>query len=127
MSFLITASAQADIIAYTDLANQGIPDDAPGNFDLLFKVNSPINITALGIFNDDGSGYIKSTVQVVIFNDITKNEVTPVVKFHGQYIPMGAGFDVFQSINPVTLSPGNYAIDEVGLEQNGSLMGNRAH
>jgi hypothetical protein len=41
--------------------------------------------------------------------------VTPVATFLGSYAPAGLGYDVFQSIAPVTLAAGSYEVDEIGL------------
>jgi hypothetical protein len=123
ISGMITAfsPASAAIIAYTDPANQGISYDYVGNIALQFNVNSPISVTALGVFNAFGDGVINGTVQVVIYNTISNIAVTPVATFHGSYISAGLGYDVFQSINPVILGVGSYEVDEVGLS---GLFGN---
>jgi hypothetical protein len=123
-------SAYADI-AYKDPANQASPGDLAGNIALLFNVNSPISVTALGVFNASGSGTISGTVKVVIYNTTSNAEVTPEVTFHGTYTPAGLGYDVFQSVTPVTLGVGSYEVDEVGLGClagcSGDLFGNEAH
>jgi hypothetical protein len=46
------------------------------------------------------------------------------VTFHGQYATAGLGYDVFQSIVPVTLAPGFYEVDAVGFSGS-DLNGNR--
>lgn len=122
------AALRADI-AYTDSANQGNIDIA-GNIALLFNVDSPISVTALGAFTANGSGTFTTPVDVVIYNTGTNTAVTPVATFQGSYAPAGLGFDVFQAITPVTLAPGSYEVDEIGL---GCLFncsqefGNQAH
>jgi hypothetical protein len=108
-------SLHAGIIAYNDPANQASVGDGAGNIALIFNVNSPISVTDLGVFNAFGSGTITGTVQVVIWNIITNAQATPVATFHGSYTPAGLGYDVFQSITPVTLGVGSYEVDEVGL------------
>ncbi|HXZ12277.1 MAG TPA: PEP-CTERM sorting domain-containing protein [Candidatus Sulfotelmatobacter sp.] len=118
-------AAHADTVAYTDPSGAG--DQAfTGNLALTFTVDSPITVTSLGVFNASGSGLITGTLQVVIFNTATNTEVTPVVTFGPgtTYVTGGAGFDVFQSISPVVLTPGTYEVDAVGFstsDPNGNL------
>src|SRR5579871_194327 len=115
-------SIHADTIAYTDPADQG-NQAFPGNVALNFQVLSPTTITALGAFNAAGNGIITGNIQVVIFDNSTHLEVTPVVTFHGSYAPAGLGFDVFQAITPVTLPTGSYQVDAVGFGA-ADLIGN---
>lgn len=116
-------SVYADTIAYTDPAGQG-NQSYGGNLALNFDVVSPITVTSLGAFNASGSGTITGTIQVVIFNTVTRTEVTPVETFHGAYAPEGLGFDVFQTITPVVLGAGTYEVDAVGfsgVDLNGNI------
>jgi len=113
--------AQADIVAYQDPASQGT-QPWEGNLTLDFSVTSTITVTALGVFNANGNG-ITGPIQVAIFNNSTLAEVTPVVTFSGTAAPPTGTFDVFQSIAPVVLGPGSYAVDAVGFGPN-DLNGN---
>ncbi len=109
-------------IAYTDPANQGTQAFG-GNLALTFTVNSAITVTQLGVFNATGNGIIGQPIQVAIFNLGTSSLATPVVTFLGTYTPGGLGYDLFQSIAPVTLAPGTYEVDAVGFGGN-NLNGN---
>src|SRR5436305_910761 len=91
----VSESQAGSIIAYRDPADQGT-ENFTGNMALLFDVLTPINVTALGVFNADGTGVIAGTVQVVIYNTLTHLQVTPVTTFHGTYFP--SGYDVFLAI-----------------------------
>jgi hypothetical protein len=116
--FLVTLlgsmSLSASTIAYSDPANQGV-FGFPANIALNFNVLSPLKVTDLGVFNAAGDGMITGSIDVVIYNTATLAQVTPVVTFHGSYAPGGLGFDVFQSISPVTLGVGSYQIDAFGF------------
>ena len=122
---LTGASVHADTVAYADPANQGTQSWG-GNLALNFSVVSPVTVTSLGVFNASGTGTITGTIQVVIFNTVTNTAVTPVVTFgpNVSYTPAGLGFDVFQTITPVVLGAGSYAVDAVGFnvsDRNGNL------
>ena len=120
MAAIVPAHASS-IIAYTDPGGSG-NQAWGGNLALDFTVNSAITVSAMGVFNAAGAGLIAGTLQVAIFNTGTNTQVTPTVTFHGAYTP--TGFDVFQSITPVTLGPGNYLVDAVGFsasDLNGNL------
>jgi hypothetical protein len=118
-------TTKANTIAYTDPAGQGT--QVLGNVENLalnFDVNSPVTVTALGVFNASGSGTITGApIQVVIFDTTTNTEVTPVVTFQGSYVPAGLGYDVFQAIAPVVLETGAYEVDALwnGTDPNGNL------
>jgi hypothetical protein len=115
-------TANADVMPYTDPAGQGTQAWG-GNLALDFDVNSPITVTALGVFNASGSP-ITGPIQVAIFDTATNTEVTPVETFQGSYAPAGLGFDVFQAIAPVVLEPGSYEVDALGFgpaDLNGNL------
>ena len=95
-----------------------------GNLALTFTVNSPITVNALGVFNALGDGTINGSIHVVIYNTDLDVEVTPEVAFSGTYPLGGLGYDVFQSITPVTLQAGSYEVDAVGFgssDSNGNL------
>jgi hypothetical protein len=110
-------SVHAGTIVYEDPAGQGT-QGYTGNLGLNFTVNSPVTVTALGVFNASGSGTISGTLHVVIFDMTSLLWVTPVVTFHGAYTPEGFGYDVFQPITPVTLQPGPYQVDATGFNSN---------
>jgi hypothetical protein len=125
LSFIVpvlcfASSIHAATIAYSNPAgagNQGFS----GNLALNFDVNSPITVTALGVFNADGSGFISGTIDVAIF-DSGGTEVVGPVAFQGNYTP-GPGSDVFQSITSVNLGPGSYKVVAVGFSET-DLNGN---
>jgi hypothetical protein len=123
--FAFAGGSQAfgDSIVYNDPAGQGAQSFS-GNLALTFTVNTPITVDGLGIFNASGNGYITGPIEVAIFNTTTNTKVTPTVTFKGQYTVEGLGYDVFQSITPVTLTLGSYEIDAVGFsaaDPNGNL------
>jgi hypothetical protein len=105
-------SVQAATIAYSDPAGAG-NQAFTGNLSLDFDVESPISVTALGVFNASGSGTITGTIDVAIYDNFGNQVVGPVA-FNGVFAP-GPGFDVFQSITPVTLAAGLYSVDAVGF------------
>jgi PEP-CTERM motif len=125
-----TSYLSASTIAYTDPNNTSYNYvDPVWNFALVFNVNAPIEVTALGMFNLDGTGFIHGPVQVGIFqNSGNGQQVVPTVTFAGQYTPGGLGYDVFQDITPVILQPGSYLINEFGMNAGAmDLIGNRTH
>jgi hypothetical protein len=111
---LLGVVSNASTIAYADQ-----PPSAGfgfgGNLALNFNVLSPITVTELGVYNAAGDGVITGTINVVIYNTTSLTQVTPVVTFNGTYTPAGLGFDVFQSITPVTLGAGSYQVVAVGF------------
>jgi hypothetical protein len=123
--FLLVCGVRAfgqDSIIYTDPAGQGT-QSFDGNLGLDFTVNEGITVDALGAFNASGIGTITGTIDVAIYDFSTSSWVTPTVAFHGAYTP--DGYDVFQSITPVYLAPGNYQVDSVGFSDsdlNGNLF-----
>jgi hypothetical protein len=118
--FVLVCSVKAfsqDQIVYTDPAQTKLSPDAPGDdMGLNFTVNDWITVDALGAFNSSGSGTITGYIQVGIYDLTTGEWATPAVTFHGTYPVEGEGYDVFQSIAPVSLAPGNYQIDAVGFD-----------
>ena len=115
------SSAGAATIAYSNPAGDGVQGFS-GNLGLNFNVNTPITVTALGVFNSDGSGLISGTIDVAIFNS-SGSEVVGPVAFHGTYA-VGSSSDVFQSVTPVTLATGSYKVVAVGFSEtdlNGNL------
>jgi len=109
--------AKAETLAYTDGYNTNLLVYNPSlNLALTFDVNTPVSVTALGVFNASGSGTITGPVEVAIFQDSgAGTQVTPTVTFAGNYTPVGSGYDVVQTITAVILQPGAYLVDEWGL------------
>jgi hypothetical protein len=122
--FLVgVVSVSASNIPYTDPASQGTQAWG-GNLALNFNVVAPIILTELGVFNAAGNGVITGTISVVIYDLTSHTQVTPMVTFHGTYATAGLGYDVFQTITPVTLGVGSYQVDAVGFsgtDLNGNL------
>ena len=122
----LQASPITTYTAYTDPVGQGTQAWG-GNLALLFNVNTPINVTSLGVFNASGTAAINGTIQVGIFNisNPTPTLETSVIFTPGPYTPPGgAVYDVFQSTTPVHLGPGSYEIDAFGFSSadlNGNL------
>jgi hypothetical protein len=119
----MSVNAATATVAYSDPASQGTQAFG-GNLALNFSVNSPIDVTALGVFNASGTGVITGLIQVVIY-DAAGSMVTPVDTFQGSYAPAASGFDVLQDlVVPVLLGPGSYQVDAVGFsgsDLNGNL------
>jgi len=118
-----SALANATVAPYSDPVGQGTQNWG-GNLALTFTVNSPVTVSALGVFNALGNGNITGPIQVAIYNTVTNLQVTPVATFAGHYAPSALGYDVFQSITPVVLGPGSYEVDAVGFgpnDPNGNL------
>jgi len=126
--FLFACGTRAfaqDQIVYTDPAVQHLSTDVPGDdMGLNFTVSEGITVDALGAFNAAGNGIIVGNIQVEIYDFSTGQWVTPPVTFHGTYTPEGDGYDVFQSITPVYLAPGDYQVDAVGFQE-GDPAGNQ--
>lgn len=115
--FFLLGGMQAfgDSIVYNDPGNQGT-QTFNGNLANFFTVNSPVTVVSLGVFNASGSGFITGPIQVGLYDVTTSTQVGTTVTFQGQYTPQGLGFDVFQSITPVTLVAGDlYEVDAVGF------------
>jgi len=104
---------QAATIAYADPADTG-NEAWTGNLGEDFTVNSPITITALGVY-DSGQGPINGDLEVAIFSSSGTQE-TPAEIFTGpitSYTLIGG--DVFQTLTaPITLGPGNYSLTTTG-------------
>jgi len=109
-------------IPFQDPAGQGTQAWG-GNLALLFTVNSPIQVTSLGVFNASGTGTITTGPITVGIYDLTTSTLVTSISFPtGSYTPQG--FDVFQAVTPVVLSPGSYEVDAVGFsstDKNGNL------
>jgi hypothetical protein len=91
----------------------------------IFTVNSPITVVALGAF-DNGSATLGDNIQVAIAS-ISGGVSTPVAgasyTFLSGNIYTSADNNVFRTITPVVLIPGQYEVDAIGFGLN-QLMGN---
>lgn len=74
---LVTATAQAQIIAFGDPVHAG-NQNFPVNLGLDFSVNSPIVVTSLGAFDANADGIV-GPISVAIFNRTTGLQVGPSV------------------------------------------------
>jgi hypothetical protein len=85
-----------------------------GNLGMDFTVNSPIQIGALGVF-DNGqrselSGTTGNGILVGIFSLTTGQLVSPSVLFTASSTVAQIGADAFQSVTPFSLTTGSYSI-----------------
>jgi hypothetical protein len=111
---LLAAAQARAIVAYdfTGVVGNEVPVNA-GPFILanVFTVNSAINVTAVGAFNNSGSLAVTVPVAIYSYNGAIWNQVSGTfASFPGgsQYSQNGA---LFQTLGtPVTLNPGIYAI-----------------
>ena len=112
------SSSQTAAFNFTPIPAGDVQQGWPGNLASLFTVttDNSITISDLGIFNQSGTGFITGTVNVALFNVTTGKQVGQTVTF-GPSTPYTAqGYAVYQQlILPVTLGPGNYAVDAVGF------------
>jgi hypothetical protein len=74
-----------------------------------------VTISDLGVFNQSGTGYITGTIQVALFNVTTDQQITATVTFGPDTGYTAESNAVYQSITPITLGPGTYAVDAVGF------------
>jgi hypothetical protein len=91
-----------------------------GNLASVFTVNSPVTVTALGIYNPTGNGKVTglNNIEVALYDITTGQQIGSTVTFvHGDTYTTGGlyGLDVFQSISATTLQPGLYEVDAVGF------------
>ncbi|MDE3198775.1 MAG: hypothetical protein KGN84_20675 [Acidobacteriota bacterium] len=95
-----------------------------------FTVNTAIRVDSMGVYNAAGNGVVNGTLQVAIFlNDGSGNMVagTHVTFAPGTYLQdliNDGPYDVYQSIAPVILQPGNYSVVAVGFsatDPNGNI------
>jgi hypothetical protein len=123
-AFVGGSQAFGDPVVYNEPAGQGT-QNFYGNLANFFTVNSSVTVVSLGVFNASGTGYIAGPIQVGLYDVTAGIQVGPTVTFQGQYTPQGLGYDVFQSITPVTLVAGDlYEVDAVGFsvaDPNGNL------
>lgn len=117
------------------LPNQGNQNNVQAA--LTFTVNGPLAINELGVFDYSGTGLANykgsaTTITVGIYNTVTNTLVTSAtftstacLSGSGSCSYTEQGYDLFQSIAPITLAPGKYEIDAVGFN-NANAFGNTA-
>ncbi len=114
--FLAVTPIEASTIAYMDPADVG-NQVWTGNLGEDFTVNSPIQITALGVYDSGQTGDIGGTLEVAIFASDGTQE-TPTVVFSGTTGTLIGG-DLFQNLaTPITLGPGDYSLTTTGWDGN---------
>jgi len=91
------APMRAATIAYADPADTG-NEIWTGNLGEDFTVNSPIEITALGVYNSGQTGTIAGTLEVAIFSS-DGAQVTPTGIFSGTTGTLVGG-DLFLNLPP---------------------------
>ena len=110
----------SDIVYNNDTAGQG-NQNWTGNLALTFTVNSPVTVGELGVFNASGSGSLNenngsATNITVGLYDVTTGALVTSYTFSSSGSYTLVGYDLFQSITPVTLTAGDeYAIDAIGF------------
>ncbi len=111
------------ILAYTDPSGAG-NQAYTGNLASIFQVNSPITVSALGIFDATPlvltSGFATITgstnIEVGIYNLGTDSLLTSTYFDAGSAYPMGGTTnDVLKAVTPVVLVPGLYEVDAIGF------------
>ena len=105
---------QAATIAYMDPQDLG-NEIWPGNLAEDFTVNSPITITALGVYDSGGTGSTGSpagtlTVGIVASNGTVEGSAT----FSPSTTYTLTGGDLFQNVTMFTLGPGTYSLTTTG-------------
>jgi hypothetical protein len=121
---LAVTPLEASAIAYGDPANTG-NQLWGGSLEEDFTVNSPIVVSALGLYESGQTG-IAGLLTVAIFNSSDVNE-TGVLSFTQTCPTADVGGDCFESLTtPVTLAAGNYSLSTAGwgTSGGGSLDGN---
>ncbi len=118
------AAAQADIVAY-DVPAPSIGNQPwTGSLGMDFNVNSPVTITALGVY-DSGQDGISGTLSAVIYNRDTGQPVTKTLSFTTSNPgTLNDGSRFLTLTFPVTLVPGNYSVVSWGYsasDLNGNL------
>jgi hypothetical protein len=111
------SSGQTAAFNFTPIPAGDVQQGWTGNLASLFDVaaGSSITISDLGIFNQSGTGYITGKVEVVLYNVTTGLQVSQIVTFGPTTQYTAQGYAVYQAIAPVTLGPGDYAVDAVGF------------
>jgi hypothetical protein len=106
------SAATAYTVLSTEPGNQGFT----GSLGMDFNVNSPILVTALGVFDSSANG-ISGTESVAIYdrNSIT-TPVIPYISFTGTGLPgdFYVGATLFRGITPFLLAAGNYSVVSYG-------------
>lgn len=85
-----------------------------------FHVNSPIMVTALGVFDSDGDG-IGGSLRVAIFDISTMTTVTPILSFAGSDDPIIGGHRMRDLDIPVVLDVGDYSVVAQGFSASDRL------
>ena len=130
----ITPAAMADSITnivYDNTVNVVGVQAWTGNLAEVFTVNTPITVIALGVY-DSGSTTLMEPLTVSIASTSGGSGPHYGSAVAGASYTFAAGTytnvvgnDVFQSITPITLAPGQYEVDTVGYGPS-QLNGNSA-
>ncbi len=107
-----SSTAQCNIVAYNGVADVG-SQDFNERVGLNFTLNSPVTITALGVF-DDGQNGLTTTIQVGIIRTSDGTTVAGPISITGSSDPLEFKFRM-RSISPVILAVGNYVVVAVGF------------
>jgi hypothetical protein len=121
VSLLAVRPIEAATIAYLDPAVAG-NQSFQGSLGQNFRVNSPIIVTQLGVFDSDQDG-IAGTLSVAIFSS-TGSQVTPVLQFSGLAGPLILGDRFLPLPSAVVLAPGDYSLTTApwGANLNGNAF-----
>lgn len=117
----VAVNANAATIAYDYTAvSLNAPSVFAGSVGLDFRVNTPISIFALGVF-DNGSfanlaGLNNGGVNVALYNLTTMMQVGPVVSFTPTSAGTQTGAEAFKSVSPFVLSAGSYTVVASGAD-----------
>jgi hypothetical protein len=126
-AFLTAGMASAEFVAYTGQPNpQSIPPLQAwgGSLGMDFTVNSAINVDSMGVYNAAGNGVITGTLQVAIFMQNPNLSWSEVAGTYASFDSASPGlpdlvndgqYDLYKTIAPVLLDPGNYSIVAVGF------------
>jgi hypothetical protein len=115
-----TADVAASVNAYSIATNQPGNQQWAGTLGMDFHVNSPIVVTALGVFDADGDG-IAGTLLVAIFDSATMTPVTPILSFSGSDDPLVGGHRMRDLDEPVVLDVGDYSVVVQGFSDSDRL------
>jgi len=114
------ADVAASVNAYSIATNQPGNQRWAGTLGMDFHVNSPIVVTALGVFDADGDG-IAGTLLVAIFDSATMTPVTPILSFSGSDDPLVGGHRMRDLDEPVVLDVGDYSVVAQGFSDSDRL------
>ncbi|MGO9622774.1 MAG: PEP-CTERM sorting domain-containing protein [Desulfobaccales bacterium] len=118
------AAAHADYTAYDVPAPTSGNQSWTGSLGMDFNVQSPVTITALGVY-DSGQDGISGTLYAVIYNRDTGQPVTKTLSFTTSNPgTLNDGSRFLTLTFPVTLVPGNYSVVSWGYsasDLNGNL------